>query len=461
MKKSMRLILVLLVCLAALLTAALRIGAPGQPILTQPPTALPTQTPSHPVTVPPTTAPEATEPDMAQVLTEILQRIPVEEQLDISFMRRFLLDFGDDTVLKLRERLEAGYDRSVWYELTGNSYHGLRFDENRENYHLISRGNLQNEDTTLVFGGDICLADNYLVMEHLASVGGSIDRGIDPALAEIFRKADVAYLVNEFTISNRGAPMEGKAYTFRAKTANAAIYQQLGIDLVSLANNHVFDFGEEAFRDTLNALKENGVAYIGGGEDLEEAKLAQYYLINGRVIGFVAATRAEKYIMTPEAGEDSPGVLRCYDTALFAEAIREAKRNSDYVVACVHWGTEYSYDLETAQTASAREYIDAGADAIIGSHPHQLQGIEFYNGKPIFYSLGNFWFNSYEIDTGLVEITVDREGTAVYRFLPALQKDCYTSSQIGTGLGRLIIEKLNQYCIGAEIAADGTVFQRN
>ncbi len=462
------LIAVLSVCLAGLLSVAI-FGGPIQmqnpttqpPVQSAPPpqTSAPT---SEPTTVPtvPSTEPK---PDYDAIIAELALKIPAEEGMDSAFLYWLRDLLGDEAILALQSTMASGYDRGLWYEATGNTWQTLRRLYTNSEHILVSTGlpGRENETTSLIFGGDICLADNYLPMEYLKSIGGTIEDGIDPALIDIFQKADVSFLVNEFTISDRGAPMKDKYYTFRAKTANAAIYRQLGINLVTLANNHVYDYGKDAFLDTLDTLKANDVAYIGGGKNLEEAMKAQYYVINGRVIAFVAATRAEKFKMTPEAGENSPGVLRCYDTTLFCQAIREAKANSDYVVACVHWGTEYSTVLQEEQTSSAREYIDAGADAIIGSHAHQLQGIEFYNGKPIFYNLGNFWFNEKEIETGLVEIAISHNGTPTFKFLPALQKDYVTTSQIGTDRGAQIIENLNPYCIGAVIRADGTVSQRN
>ena len=86
------------------------------------------------------------------------------------------------------------------------------------------------------------------------------------------------------------------------------------------------------------------------------------------------------------------------------QTIKEAKENADYVIAFVHWGTEYSYELEEVQLSTGKEYLDAGADIVIGAHPHCLQGIEYYNGKPIIYSLGNFWFNDKTLDTILLNI---------------------------------------------------------
>ena len=263
---------------------------------------------------------------------------------------------------------------------------------------------------TLGFAGDINLADNYLPMQNLAALGSTnIVDGIDPAYIELMRGEDLMWVNNEFVFSDRGEPLAGKAYTFRAATANVRYLGDMGVDIVGLANNHTFDYGEEAFLDTLSSLENAGIPYVGAGRDFAAASAPVYLEVDGFTIAYVAASRAEYTIYTPQAGEASPGILWCYDNALFLDAIREAAAHADYVVALPHWGVEHSTVLEAEQTDGAHAYIDAGADAVIGAHPHILQGLEFYNGKPIVYSLGNFWFDNYDIDTMVAEIRIEGE----------------------------------------------------
>ena len=159
------------------------------------------------------------------------------------------------------------------------------------------------------------------------------------------------------------------------------ILKEMGVDIVSLANNHAYDYGERSLIDTMATLKQAGIHYVGAGHNLEEAMSPVYFEVQGKTIAYVAASRAEKYRMTPQATEDAPGILLCYDTKLFLKAIEEAKKNADYVIAFVHWGTEYSYELEKVQRVTGKEYLDAGADIVIGAHSHCLQGIEYYEGN--------------------------------------------------------------------------------
>lgn len=356
------------------------------------------------------------------------------------------------------------FTAETWYALTGNSmfvladlYTGAA--QTADNIHLISTGTpgQENNTTTMTFGGDICFADNYVVMQHLKTTENGITDCIDPKLIAQMQAADIAFLNNEFTISDRGKPLANKAYTFRAAPEHTALYHTLGVDIVSLANNHAYDFGKDAFLDTLDTLDAYNIARIGAGRNLEEAMKPVYYLVNGKKIAFVAATRAEKYILTPAATETESGVLRCYDTKLLLETIKEAKANSDYVIACIHWGKEGSNGLENVQQETAYDYIDAGADLIIGAHAHRLQGIEYYKGKAIFYNLGNFWFDNYNIETGLVKMELYADGTSQFTFLPAWQKNCVTTYELGTEKGDTILKHVESYSINVDIDENGVI----
>ena len=258
---------------------------------------------------------------------------------------------------------------------------------------------------SLGFAGDICFADNYVPMEHLAEIGSTnIADGIDQRFIDIMRAMDLMWINNEFCYSDRGEPLPGKTYTFRSIPAHVKYLDDLGVDIAGLANNHVFDYGEESFMDTLSTLEGDGMPYVGAGRNLDAAKAPVYLEANGFTIAYVAASCAEYDIFTPEATETSPGILWCYDNARFLDSIREAAAHADYVIALPHWGVEHSTELESSQINGAHDYIDAGADAVIGAHTHIMQGMEYYKGKPIIYSLGNFWFDDYDIDTLVAEL---------------------------------------------------------
>ena len=300
------------------------------------------------------------------------------------------------------------------------------------------------DEITLAFAGDINFDDSWCNMVIYYERGEKLSNVIDEEYLELMRDADIFWVNNEFTYSDGGSPLDGKMYTFRAKPENVNLLKEMGADIVGLANNHVYDYGKEALLDTFDTLENAGILYVGAGENLDEAMSPVYIEKEGITIAYVAASRAEKYKMTPQATEEEPGILRCYDNTLFLEAIEEADENADYVIALPHWGTEYQAELEDAQINGAKEYIEAGADAVIGAHTHCLQGIGEYNGKPIVYSLGNFWFNEKTLETMLYEIhitiekTTDEKGDSTSKIIdveteiiPGMQED-YTTTPAKT-----------------------------
>lgn len=328
---------------------------------------------------------------------------------------------------------ENAYEPSLWYHWTGNTlpvlkdqYEGLISDEETaKTHHIYLRKSRDPLSVTLSFAGDISFADGYANMSAYYSRG--LEGCLLPGVRQQMAAADIMMINNEFSYSSRGTPLAGKEFTFRAKPSMVGNLQKLSVDLVSTANNHVYDYGPDAFLDTLDTLSSAGIPYVGAGRNLEEAKQAVYFISGGMKIAFVSATQIERTtIYTKGATADTPGVLRTDDPAVTSNAIKTAKESSDFVVVYVHWGTEGTNYFEEDQRALGRQFIEAGADLVIGCHPHVLQGIEYYNGVPIVYSLGNFWFNSKLRETGLIEAAFTIDGLNTLKFIPALQKNCRT-----------------------------------
>ncbi len=381
-------------------------------------------------------------------------------------MLTWCADYTKDATLLTRIQThitEKGFQDADWYSLTGMTvkvtndlYSGAA--ETQSNIHILEGDG--KEGITFTFGGDISLADNWHTMQYLKTATGGITDCISPFLIQKMVAADITTLNNEFCFSDRGTAMAGKAWTFRAATANVSVYHQLGVDIVDLANNHVYDFGNDAFLDTLDTLKGASIEYMGAGKDIEEASRPVYYIVEGKKIAYVAATRAEKHILTPAATETTAGVLRCYDPAAFIGVIEEAKQNADFVIANVHWGTENSHGLEDVQPETAYQYIDAGADLIIGTHAHCLQGFEYYKNVPIAYNLGNYWFSHYDIDTGLLEVTLSPDDALELVFYPATQRNCKTTYVGGEAEGERILQALRSYSVNVNIDANGIITQK-
>lgn len=315
-------------------------------------------------------------------------------------------------------------------------------------------------DFTLCFAGDISLADDAVTTAKLQENDNDLSQCISPELLKIMNEADLMCVNNEFTFSTNGSPLEGKTYTFRSNPERVMFLDEMGVDIALLANNHVYDYGEISLLDTLDTLNSAGIKYFGAGKNLEEAMSPVYFEIDGKTIAYVAASRAEKYKKTPQATEDSAGILRCYDPALFIEVIKEADANADFVIANVHWGTEYSTVLEEAQLTTGKQYIDAGADVIIGSHSHCLQGMEYYNGKPIIYSLGNYWFNSETLDSMLIQLHFSGDSSSQkleVGMVPAIQSDCKVQIVTDEAEKERIYSYMESISINVDVDENGIV----
>lgn len=285
-----------------------------------------------------------------------------------------------------------------------------------------SPGNTQDveeetRDVTLAFAGDVLF--DYGFPERYDA--GGIDAVISPELRAVLTDADIAMVNHEFCFSTGGVKQD-KQYTFRVDPKYVGAFHELGVDIVTLANNHALDYGREALSDTFTTLDDAGIMYAGAGETKERAKELQTIRSGGRTFGFLAASR-----VIPEGSWNvdnaQPGLFCTYDDTQLCAAITEAKQECDYVTVYVHWGIERDSMPQDYQVTMARHYIDAGADLVIGSHTHCLQGIEFYNGKPILYGMGNFIFNTTINSTMAVQVTVDENNESTVRVFPAYAKD--------------------------------------
>ena len=260
-----------------------------------------------------------------------------------------------------------------------------------------------SEPVELMFAGDVYLSDH--VMEAYRSQGD-----ISGVLSEGYRQEidSVDYFVanEEFPFSSRGKQAENKQFTFRVPPDDVSIIREMGIDLVTLANNHTLDYGTEALLDTISTLDDAGIRHVGAGSDLNSASESVTVSIKSKKIAFIGATR-----VIPEsnwaATDTGAGVFAAYDDTALLEKIKTAKEQADFVVVYVHWGEERKEKPNEAQTTLAHNIVDAGADLVIGAHPHVLQGIEYYKGVPIAYSLGNFVFGSSIPSTALLRVTID------------------------------------------------------
>lgn len=323
-------------------------------------------------------------------------------------------------------------------------------------HNIYAKEAFGEETVTITFAGDILFDPSYSVMAKVLQNGGDIGNGIAPDLIGEMQSADIMMLNNEFAYSDRGTPTPEKQFTFRARPDSVSYLTELGVDIVSLANNHAYDYGEQALLDTMQILRDEGIPYVGAGVNIEEASAPVYFIINDIKIAFISATQIERLDNpdTKGATEISPGVFRCFNGEKLMQTVAEAKAESDFVIVYVHWGTENQEETDWAQNKQAPELVEAGADLIIGDHPHILQRIDIIDGVPVIYSLGNFWFNSRQIDTGMVKVTISEEGLQSFQFIPCIQNNCRTSLLEGEEKARVLGE-MRRMSQSVQIDEDG------
>lgn len=317
----------------------------------------------------------------------------------------------------------------------------------------------------VVFGGDVCFHDAYANMGSYVQRGSDIRNCISPYLLAEMQDADLCMVNNEFSYSDRGTPLADKTYTFRSKPDNVNILRDMGVDIVSIANNHAYDYGPEAFLDTIQTLDGAGVRHVGGGENLEKASEPVYFTVQNLKIGFVSATQIERTDNpdTKGATESAPGVLRCYsekELTHFLEVVEKAKEECDFLIAYMHWGTENTDVPDWAQPYQAEKIAQAGADLIVGCHPHCLQGLDVVEGALVIYSLGNYWFNSKAMDTALLKVTVGEQGLESVQIIAARQENCSTKELGGDEKAR-VLGYLQSLSPNVSIDTDGFVTWEN
>lgn len=214
------------------------------------------------------------------------------------------------------------------------------------------------------------------------------------SVSEHLKDADIAIGNLECVFSEEvTASVQGKC-PIRSSPAWTEVMREAGINLVSIANNHIMDYGERGLCCTLDALKSGGIVYSGAGRNRDDACAPTFMDIKGTRIAFLA--RSSVIVSSKcyaEAGKPGVAYLDIDETR---SALQDCKRNSDLVVLSVHWGIEqYAYPTP-AQRYIAKEMVEAGADIILGHHPHVLQGIERIGNSIIAYSLGNLVFDDFE-----------------------------------------------------------------
>jgi hypothetical protein len=240
----------------------------------------------------------------------------------------------------------------------------------------------------ILFAGDFCPINR---VEQLA-LGGKADVVFGNVLTELHDK-DLSVVNLECPLTKRNSPIHKSGPNLKAHPKTVECLKAGAFDVVNLANNHIADYSSTAVNETIQLLESNKIKCVGAGSSLSAAQEPLHVSFRGEVIVFLAFAENEFNC----AGEKTAGAWPL-DPVTNISQIKKAKANADIVIVLVHGGNEYNPVPSPRMVKTYRAFVDAGASSVIGSHPHVPQGYEIYKNAPIFYSLGNFLFDSSQED---------------------------------------------------------------
>jgi poly-gamma-glutamate capsule biosynthesis protein CapA/YwtB (metallophosphatase superfamily) len=269
-------------------------------------------------------------------------------------------------------------------------------------------------DITLAFAGDV----------HFA---GRVSRLLkDPAttfgpITSVLKSADFTAVNLETAVTSRGRP-QPKTYHFATTPTAFTALRDAGVDLVTMANNHILDYGRTGLADTLAAAKAAHFPYVGVGVDAAAAWAPYMTTINGTKIAIVGVSQVAELASSWVATAHRPGEANAINLGQTLAAVRAAKRLARIVVVFMHWGTEGMACPDQNQLSLAPKLAAAGASIIIGSHSHMLQGSGWLGHTFVAYGMGNFlwWEHSYSTATGVLKLTLRPHARLTARFIPAV-----------------------------------------
>lgn len=310
------------------------------------------------------------------------------------------------------------------------------------------------EQVSLSFVGDM------LPGEYISSIMAA--KGYDYPYQQVqlyLSEPDIMAGNLELPVTTGGTPIENTPYVYKGSPDALPAMRDAGFDVMSLANNHALDQGLEGMRDTMKHLQEAGIGYMGVGENDTEAFAPLLMEAKGLKIAYIGVSEVIPFASL-KADSNVPGIAETYDTTRTVAAIRKAEEEADIVVVMVHWGEDGKDIAEELQRDYARQYIDAGADLVIGSHPHVLQGFETYKGKWIAYSLGNFVYASNPSgllgETGVLDAVCDKEGECQLKFNPMHVIDSQPIPLEGESAQK-VLDRLTSVSFGVKLDSEGAI----
>jgi len=245
---------------------------------------------------------------------------------------------------------------------------------------------------TVAFGGDVNFEGG--LRDRLSDPGGALG----PVSAQL-GAADLAVVNLETAITEGGTPA-AKQFTFRAPSTAIDALKAAGVDVASMANNHGMDYGAEGLQDSLNAAKEKGFPVVGIGANAAEAFTPHVADVKGTKVAVFGATQVldDNLVSAWTATDSQAGLASAKEPARLVEAVKKAGDRYDTVIVDLHWGVEKQSCPSEDQKTLADQLVEAGADAVVGSHAHVLQAGGFHAAKKnkyVHYGLGNFVFYSF------------------------------------------------------------------
>ncbi len=286
-------------------------------------------------------------------------------------------------------------------------------NENNPPIPPLAKGGKGGVEVSLIAAGDVMIGGH--VKEFTDQFGFEYPF---ETTKDILQSADLTFCNLEGPIAKKGIKEEGKEFTFKTDPKAAEGLAKAGFDVVSLANNHIMDFGADALFETFEHLEKNNIKGIGAGKDLSASRKPALFEANGIKIAFLAY--AFTFPLHFYAEQDKPGSAPGVPEFIEKD-IKKAKQKNDVVIVSFHWGAELMTEPKEYQINMGHNAIDWGASIVLGHHPHVLQGIEQYKNGLIAYSLGNFAFGSYSKnvkDGMMLSIKFNKAGVSEAKIIP-------------------------------------------
>ena len=327
--------------------------------------------------------------------------------------------------------------------------------ENISTSDIGMKENIEKGNLSIAFTGDVMFGRN---MPGVLSLDSSPYRFVE----NVTKKTDILVVNTENPFTSSGNSVKPDVPLKASPSYIPLINGTDGMVISANANNHVFDYGIEGMRDSIKNLDSNGITHIGAGENKQEASKPAVIEKNGHkisIFNYMDSNNFQEYSQSvmPIAGDNSPG-YSAWDDTTSVNDIKQAKENgSDIILVYMHYGNEYSRSPNEDQIKISHQAIDAGASAVVGAHTHVTQGIEMYNGKPIFYNLGNFMFDQSNPAThSAYFVGFDVVGDNVTATVYPVYISGYLPHFMDASSGSSLLRGLNPQCDAMEIADDGT-----